>query len=152
MTNADIAAALSEIGTLLELKGENPFRTQSYHAVGRVIDQLTIDVAKHVLNDDLPKIPGVGEGIREKIESLVRTGSIPQLDELRANTPPGLLQMLRVPGLGPKKIRALADTGIADLVALKTACEAGQVAKLKGFGAKTQTNILSGLAFLDKAG
>jgi DNA polymerase (family X) len=152
MTNAAIAAALSEIGTLLELKGENPFRTQSYHAVARVIDQLTDDVAQRVIAGDLGKIPGVGDAIKEKIELLVRTGSIPQLDELRANTPPGLIQMLRVPGLGPKKVRALADTGIDDLVALKTACDAGTVAKLKGFGAKTQTNILNGIAFLEKAG
>lgn len=152
MTNADIAAALSEIGTLLELKGENPFRTNSYHAVGRVIEQLTDDVATRVLAGDLGKIPGVGDAIKEKIEALVRTGSIPQLEELRANTPPGLLQMLRVPGLGPKKVRALAEAKIDDLVSLKTACEAGQVGKLKGFGAKTQTNILKGIAFLDKAG
>jgi DNA polymerase (family 10) len=152
MINADIAAALSEIGTLLELKGENSFRTNSYHAAARVIDQLTVDVAQHVLAGDLRKIPGVGDSMKEKIESLVRTGSIPQLNELRDATPSGLLQILRVPGLGPKKVKALADTGIADLVALKAACDAGQIAKLKGFGAKTQSNILNGIAFLEKAG
>lgn len=152
MTNADIAAALSELGTLMELKGENPFRTQSYHAVARVIDQLTDDVGKRVLAGDLGKIPGVGDAIKEKIEALVKTGSIPQLEELRASTPPGLLQMLRVPGLGPKKVRALADAGFADSEALKAGCVAGAVAKLKGFGPKTQANILSGLAFIEKAG
>ncbi len=152
MNNSEIAAALSEIGTLLELKGENPFRTNSYHAVARVIEQLTVDVAERIKAGDLGKIPGVGDAIKEKIEALVRTGSIPQLEELRANTPPGWLQMLRVPGLGPKKVRALAEVKIDDLVALKAACDAGQVAKLKGFGAKTQTNILNGLSFLDKVG
>src|SRR3954464_14620869 len=119
MTNSQIAAALEEIGTLLELKGENPFRTQSYHTAARVIDQLGEELAPRLAGPGLGRIPGVGESLYEKIETLIETGGLPQLDELRAQTPPGLLQMLRIPGLGPKKVRALADNGISDLAQLK---------------------------------
>lgn len=152
MTNSQIAALIDEIGTLLELKGENPFRSNSYHAAARAIDQVTDDIAARVRGGDLGHIPGVGEAIREKIEALVNTGAIPQLEELRAATPPGLLQMLRLPGMGPKKVKSLFDTGIKDLQELKAACDAGTVAKLKGFGPKSQQNILDGLAFLERVG
>lgn len=152
MTNGQIAAALEEIGTLLELKGEDAFRTRAYHAAARTLDQLSDDIAAQVNAGSWGHVPGIGETLKQKIETMVKTGSIPQLEELRAATPPGLLQMLRIPGLGPKKVKALADTGIADLADLKKACEEGRVAKLKGFGAKTQENILNGLTFLDKVG
>jgi len=152
MTNSQIAAALDEIGTLLELKGENPFRTNAYHAASRAIDQLSTDVAAAVRAGNLGRIPGVGETLKEKIEALVNTGRIPQLEELRAATQPRLLQMLRLPGMGPKKVRALADQGVVDLDALRLACTEGRIAKMKGFGAKTQQNLLDGLAFLERVG
>jgi DNA polymerase (family 10) len=152
MTNSQIAAALSEIGTLLELQGETGFRANAYHSAARSVDNLGDEVEARVRAGQLGSIPGIGSTLREKIETLVLTGSIPQLEELRASTPVGLVQMLRVPGLGPKKVRALADSGIDDLAKLKQACDEGRVAKIKGFGAKTQENITNGLAFLDKAG
>src|SRR5262245_48348089 len=144
MTNSQIASALAEIGTLLELKGENPFRTNAYHAAARTIDQLGEELAAKVRAGTFEHLPGVGETLKEKIETFVNTGKIPQLEDLRAATPPGLVQMLRIPGLGPKKVKALADAGITDLTALQAACDAGAVAKMKGFGAKTQQNILEG--------
>src|SRR5947208_1083158 len=101
MTNVQIAAALAEIGILLELKGENPFRAQAYVTAARAVDQLGEELAPGVLAGQWETIAGIGEATREKIESLVRTGSIPLLEELRAQTPPGLIQMVRVPGLGP---------------------------------------------------
>ena len=152
MTNSQIASALSELGTLLELQGESSFRANAYHMAARTIDQQTEEVAPRILDNTLGFIPGIGSTLREKIESLVRTGSIPQLEELRAAVPAGWLRILRVPGLGPKKVRTLTQNGIEDLPALKEACDQGRVAKIKGFGAKTQENILTGLAFLEQAG
>jgi len=152
MTNAQIAAALAEIGTLLELRGENPFRTRAYHTAARAIDQLGDSVAARVQAGALGAIPGVGDAIRQKIESLVHTGSIPQLEELRGQIAPGLIKMLRLPGLGPKKIIALSEAGINDLAALKQAAESGRLAQLAGFGGKTAEKILQGMTFIESAG
>lgn len=152
MTNAQIAAALAEIGTLLELRGENPFRTRAYHTAARAIDQLGDSAEARIRAGDLGDIPGIGEATAKKIEALVLSGSIPQLEELRAQTPPGLIQMLRLPGLGPKKIIALSEAGIIDLASLKLAAESGQLAKLAGFGGKTAEKILHGMSFIESAG
>ena len=139
MDKEQVAAILDEIGTLLELQGENPFRANAYHNAARAIEQLEANLADVVAAGKLGEVPGIGDTLREKITTLVTTGQLPFYDDLRAKIPPGLLQMLRVPGLGPKKVKALYDQlGIDDLDKLKAACEAGQVAKLKGFGAKTQ--------------
>jgi DNA polymerase (family 10) len=151
MTNAQVAAVLDEIGTLLELQGENAFRANAYHTGARAVDQLTTDVGELVASGKLSGIPGIGETLREKIATLVTTGALPFYDKLKAKTPPGLLQMLHVQGLGPKKVKALHDQlKIDDLDKLKAACEAGQVAGLKGFGEKTQQKVLEGIAFLQQ--
>ena len=148
-----VAAALDEMGTLLELQGENPFRCNAYHNAARVIEQLETNLADVVAQGKLGDIRGIGDTLQEKITTLVTTGSLPFLDNLRAKTPPGLLVMLRIQGLGPKKVKALYDQlKIDDLDKLRTACEAGQVAKLKGFGAKTQQKILEGIQFLSDMG
>jgi DNA polymerase (family X) len=148
-----VAAALDEIGTLLELQGENPFRCNAYHNAARAIEQLETNLEEVVAQGKLGDIRGIGDTLRDKITTLVTTDSLPFLDNLRAKTPPGLLTMMRVQGLGPKKVKALYDLlKIDDLDKLKVACEAGQVAKLKGFGAKTQQKILEGIQFLSEMG
>ena len=152
MTNDQVAAALEEIAVLLELRGENPFKTNAYHNAARTLEQRTDDLARLVAENRLGEIRGIGSTLQTVITGLVRDGRSELLDELRAATPPGLVQMLRIPGLGPKKVRALADNGVADLTALQTACQNNVVAKLKGFGAKTQEKILAGLAFVSQAG
>jgi DNA polymerase (family 10) len=152
MNAPQVAAALTEIGTLLEVQGGNPFRAQAYHTGARLVEQLDADLPALVSAGALGSVRGIGETLREAITGLVRDGHYPLLDELRAATPPGLMQMLRLPGLGPKKVKALHEHGISDLDALKAACESGQVAALKGFGAKTQQKILDGLAFLAQTG
>src|SRR5581483_5297821 len=103
MDKEQIAAALAEIGTLLELQGENAFRCNAYHNAARAIGQLEGDLKELIATDKLGEIRGIGATLKEKITALVQTGQLPFLDELRAKTPPGLLQLLRVPGLGPKK-------------------------------------------------
>ncbi len=153
MTKDEVAAALDEIGTLLELKGENPFRTRTYHNASRILGQFQGDFKKVVADCKLEDIDGIGDALAQKITTLVTTGKLKYLDDLRAETPAGLLDMLRLPGIGPKKVKALHDELKIDSIdALKEACDAGEVAKLKGFGAKTQAKILEGIAFLGKVG
>jgi DNA polymerase (family 10) len=153
MDNQHVAAVIDEIGTLLEIQGENPFRCNAYHTAARVVEQLSTNVADLVAADKLTDLPGIGETLKEKITTLVKTGQLPFYDQLRAKTPPGLLQMLRLPGMGPKKVKALYDhLKIDDLDKLKDACDRGEVAKLKGFGAKTQQKIREGIDFIDQAG
>ena len=153
MTKDDVADALDEIGTLLELKGENSFRTNAYHNAARLIQSLSGDLAQMVAAGTLGDVRGIGDALQEKITTLVTTGKLPYLEELRASIPAGLVQMLRLPGLGPKKVKALHDTLHIDTVEkLKAACESGEVAKQKGFGAKTQQRILDGIKYLDTVG
>ncbi len=153
MDKSEVAAVLEEIAVLLELQGENPFRANSYARAGRTIAQVEGNLADIVAAGTLKDIPGIGETLCEKITTLVTDGKLPFYDDLKAKTPPGWLQMLRLPGMGPKKVKLLSDQlGIDDLAKLKEACDKGTVAKLKGFGAKTQANILEGLAFLDQMG
>jgi DNA polymerase (family 10) len=153
MTKDEVAAALDEIGTLLELKGENAFRTGAYHNAARVVQQLDGDLKQLVAEKKLAEVRGIGDTLQEKITTLVTTGSLKFLDDLRASIPPGLVRMLRLPGMGPKKVKALHDNlGVDTLEKLQAACESGQVAELKGFGAKTQQRILDGIAFLGTIG
>ncbi|MFO0937361.1 MAG: DNA polymerase/3'-5' exonuclease PolX [Gemmataceae bacterium] len=153
MTNAEIATAMDEIGTLLALKGENDFRCRAYTSAARSISQFGESVSTLVKADRLNEVPGVGATLRDKLTTLVTTGKLPFLEELRAATPPGLLDMLRLPGIGPKKVKALYDSLKLDTIdKLKASCESGEVAKLKGFGEKTQQKILEGIAFLGTVG
>jgi DNA polymerase (family 10) len=153
MEKDQVAAALDEVGTLLELQGENAFKCNAYHNAARTLEQLETNLADAIQSGQLAQMRGIGERLRDHIVELHRTGKLPQLDELRRKTPPGLLQMLHIQGLGPKKVKALHDQlGIDDLDKLKAACESGQVAALRGFGEKTQQNILEGLQFLGTTG
>jgi DNA polymerase (family 10) len=153
MDKAEVAAILDEIGTLLELQGENTFRCQAYYRAARAIQQMEGILADVVAAGQLEQIPGIGATLKDKITILVTTGCLPFHDELKQKTPPGLVKMLGLPSIGPKKIKALFDQlGIDDLDKLKAACEAGQIAGLKGFGAKTQQKILEGLAYVGQMG
>ncbi|HYV36853.1 MAG TPA: DNA polymerase/3'-5' exonuclease PolX, partial [Gemmataceae bacterium] len=134
-------------------QGENSFRCNAYHSASRSIQQLETNLADIVAGGKLTEIPGIGDAMSLKIKTLVETGKLPYYEDLRAKTPAGLLQMLRLPSIGPKKVKAMYDSlGIDTLEKLKQACDAGQVAELKGFGAKTQQKIMEGLAFLDQMG
>jgi DNA polymerase (family X) len=153
MTKEEVAAILEEIGTLLELKGENPFKCNAYRNGARAVQQLPGDLEELVRDGKLVGAPGIGDSLREKITTLVRQGSLPFYDELKASIPEALVRMLKIPGMGPKKVIALHnDLGISTLEELRSACSTGRVAKLKGFGEKTQHKILEGLAFIDEIG
>src|SRR5687767_5102389 len=147
MDKAEVAAVLDEIGTILELQGENRFRTQAYFKAARAIAQLDTSLADLIAADKLDSVPGIGATLKEKITTLATTGRLMFHEELRAKMPAGLILLLKLPGLGPKKVKVLYDSlGIDSLDKLKAACEGNQVAGLAGFGAKTQDKILQGLA------
>jgi DNA polymerase (family 10) len=153
MEKDQVAAALDEYGTLLELQGENAFKCNAYHSAARTLEQLETSLAEAIRTGQLGQLRGIGERLQEHILELHRTGRLDQLDELRRKTPTGLLTMMRIQGLGPKKIKAMYDQlGVDDLDKLRAACDAGQVAALKGFGEKTQQNILKQLEFLGQSG
>src|ERR1022692_1263636 len=105
MDKAEVAAVLEEIAVLLELQGENPFRANAYAKAGRTLAQLETNLEDVVKAGTLAVIPGIGETLRDKITLLVTTGKLPFYDDLKAKTPPGLFVMLKLPGVGPKKVK-----------------------------------------------
>lgn len=142
----EIADVLNEIALLLDLKGENPFKIRAYQAGARVLESLEEDLGKIIAEDRLGSIKGIGEALVKKITELHETGKLKFYDELCATVPPGLVEMLEIPGLGAKKIKALnSKLGIDSIAALTKACEEGRVAGLDGFGEKTQAKILTGI-------
>ena len=148
MDKEQVAAVLAEIGTLLELKGENPFKTRAYQNAARTLEGLAEPLDKIVAEQRLGELKGFGDALVDKITQLVTTGNLPYYDELKASVAPGLIEMLGIPSLGPKKVKKLHDElGVDTIEALEAACKAGKVAVLDGFGEKTQTKILEGIAF-----
>jgi len=148
MTNAEIAAVFAQVADLLEFQGANPFRVRAYRNAARTIQDLPTPVSAMVEGDGarLTEIQGIGADLAEKITTLVRTGSLPMLEELRSQIPASVLDIMRVPGLGPKRAAALYhELGIKTLEELREACQAHRVRELKGFGEKTESAILEGL-------
>ncbi|MGE3309210.1 MAG: DNA polymerase/3'-5' exonuclease PolX [Limisphaerales bacterium] len=148
MNKDQVAAILSEIGVLLELKGENPFKTRAYHNAARTLEGLDEPLEAIVAEKRLGQLKGFGEALQDKVATLVTTGALPYYDELRASVPEGLVAMLDLPGLGPKKVKKIHDElGIASVEQLEAACQSGKIAGLEGFGEKSQQKILEGIAF-----
>jgi DNA polymerase (family 10) len=148
MNKDQIAQVLTEIATLLELKGENPFKSRAYANAARAIETLGEPLEKVFAPQSEARIKGIGDSLHEKICELLATGKLAYYEELKNSVPPGLLLMLAIPGLGPKKVKALHDRlGLETVDQLEKACQLNQVAELDGFGEKTQANILAGIAF-----
>ena len=146
MTKDQVAASLREIGTILELNGENPFKCRAYLNAARTLETSPTDLTELVRTDRLGELPGIGDALREKITTLVNTGKLPYLEELRTTIPSGLLSLLDLPGLGPKKLRILRDQlKIDSIESLTKACQDGRLASLDGFGEKTATNLLDSI-------
>ncbi|MGB8932083.1 MAG: DNA polymerase/3'-5' exonuclease PolX [Anaeromyxobacteraceae bacterium] len=142
----EIAAALREIGALLELDGENPFKVRAYENGARALEALHEELATVVSEGRLEELPGVGKALAEKIAELHRTGHHPLLDRLRAAHPPSLLELLALPDLGPKRLAALqAALGVKSIADLEAACAASKVRDLKGFGEKTEQKLLDAI-------
>lgn len=155
MTNAHIADTFDHLADLLEFQNANPFRVRAYRNAARTIRGLADSLAARVDEGDRPltEIDGIGADLADKIKSLLVTGTIPLLEELKAQIPASVLALMRIPGLGPKKAAALfQQLDIRDLDQLRAACEAGKVRALKGFGAKTEQTILEGISLAEVAG
>ena len=150
MTNADIAATFEQIADLLEYQGGNVFRVRAYRSAARTIEGMVESLAAVRADSDrsLTDLEGIGNDLAEKIGTLLDTGELPLLADLRKAVPAVVFELMRVPGLGPKKVKVLVDQlGINSLDALEKACRNGQVEGVKGFGAKTQAAILGNIAF-----
>jgi DNA polymerase (family 10) len=146
MTKKDVARHLEEIATLLDLAGAQTFRIRSYQNGARIIESMEEDLATLVAEGRLTELRGIGKALAEKVTELVTTGRLTYLEDLRAEVPPGLVEMLRIPNFGPKKVKLVYDTLSIDTVdALEAAARGGQLAELKGFGEKTQAKILTGI-------
>lgn len=148
-----IAQILDECGTLLSIKGENDFRCRAYHNAAQAIEQYEGDLSEAIAQNTLGEIRGIGETMKAKITEIAETGKLMFHEKLREEVPDAVVQMLRIPGLAKKKIKALRDElNIASLADLQAACERGDVARLKGFGDKTQAKIMEGIAFVGQMG
>ncbi|MBI5757997.1 MAG: DNA polymerase/3'-5' exonuclease PolX [Planctomycetales bacterium] len=155
MTNTDVSKVFDELADLLEIQGANPFRVRAYRNAARTVGDLAESVADIVSVDAgrLRDLSGIGDDLAKKIATIIQTGELPQLNELREQVPQGVRDMLRVAGLGPKKAAALwKELSITSLDQLKQAAEQGQIASLKGFGKKTEQHILEGLSQVEQAG
>jgi DNA polymerase (family 10) len=148
MNKDQVAEVLLEIGVLLELKGENPFKTRAYANAGRALEGLSEPLEKLVSENRLSEINGIGDALQRKISELVTTGKLAYYEDLKGSFPPSLFALLQIPGLGPKKVKALFDKlKITSVEELEKACHDGRVAGLDGFGEKTQSKILEGIKF-----
>jgi DNA polymerase (family X) len=142
----EIIRILEEIADLLELKGENPFKVRAYRNAARSLMNMEKDIKDVVREGQLTEYQGVGESLAEKISALVTKGRLPYYDKLKRSIPRSLLELLQVQGLGPKRVQFLyKKLRIQSLTALRKAAKEGRIAKLKGFGRKTQQNILDAL-------
>ena len=146
MTKEEIANVLENFGRLLELRGENPFKVRAYSNAVRALETLGEPLETLVAEERLDEIDGIGKAIAEKITTLVRTGALPQYDELRESFPADILTLFELQGLGAKKIKLIHDTlKISSLSALQRACQDGRIAAMPGFGEKTAKNILAAI-------
>jgi DNA polymerase (family 10) len=141
--NADIARCFDEIADLLELRDENPFRIRAYRNAARVVGELRLDVAETLdRGGELPRLPGIGEDLAAKMREIAATGTCKLLEQLRHKFPAGITELLALPGLGPKRVRALHAKRIDSLADLERAAHAGRLRGIAGFGEKTESRLL----------
>jgi DNA polymerase (family 10) len=146
-TNGEIAAAFDELGDLYELDGATIHRIVAYRNGARAVREASKQVAQLALEGQATKLPGIGATLQEKIVALANTGEIPALIKLRSKFPPGLVEMTKLPGLGPKRARRLyEELGLDSLEALQAAATAGRISELKGFGPKAEQALLEAVA------
>ncbi|MBI2836964.1 MAG: DNA polymerase/3'-5' exonuclease PolX [Acidobacteria bacterium] len=152
MEKREVVKILSEISTLLELKGENPFKSRSYSNAARVLEGTPDDLAALTSDDRLEGLKGIGEGIGKKIRELATTGTLVYYEELKSGFPPGILEMLRIPNLGPKRVKILYEKlDVKSVAELEYACNENRLLTLPGFGEKSQDNILKGIELVRRS-
>jgi DNA polymerase (family 10) len=137
---------LEDMGAMLEIMGANVFKVRAFSNAAREIEALTGNLEDMVATGELHDVPGVGKSIFSHIEEMLERGTFKEHEELAAKLPTGLLEMMRIPGVGPKKVKAIHDTlGVASIDDLEKAAQDGQIAELEGFGEKSQEKILRGI-------
>jgi len=153
VTNAEIAAALDELGVLYELDGAVKYRVLAYSTAAKAIRESPVSVAELAREGRATEVPGVGKTLAEKIVALLETGEIPAAVKLKAKFPPTLIEVTRVPGVGAKTARRLFDElGVTSMEDLKAAAEAERVREVKGLGPKAEENVLASLERLGEPG
>jgi len=146
MYKKDIIHILEEIGTLLELKGENPFKARAYFNAARTLETLAADPIPMIKSGEIADIKGIGSAISGKLKTLVESGQLPYHQELKASLPAGLLDLLKIPGLGPKRVKSIFEKlYISSIGELEYACLENRLRDLDGFGQKSQDNILKSI-------
>ena len=151
MNKIEVSKILEEIGILLELKGENPFKSRAYHNASVSVEALEEDLDKAIEDGTLPEQKGIGKAIYEKIVELNNTGRLKYYEELKKEIPAGLLGIIRIPGVGPKKAKLLYDEiGVTNVGELEYACLENRLIELHGFGKTTQEKILKGIEYYKK--
>lgn len=152
MEKKEVIRTLSDIATLLELKGENPFKTRSYSNAARVLESTSEDVHTLVSSGRLESLKGIGESIGKKIKELAETGKLAYYEELKQSFPAGVVDMLHIPNLGPKRVKILYEKlGVKSIAELEYACNENRLLTLPGFGQKSQENVLKGIEFVRKS-
>jgi DNA polymerase (family 10) len=145
-SNLDIAAAFDELGDLYELDGAIVHRVLAYRSAAKAAREATVSVSALTRAGTVTSLPGIGKTLEEKLVALLDTGAIPAAEKLRAKYPPGLLEMTRLPGLGPKRARKLfTELGVDSLAMLRAAAEGHQLRDVKGFGPKFEASVLSSI-------
>jgi len=151
MGKAEVASMLEELSVMLDILGANPFRCRAYANAARIVDGLTSDLRDMVETGELLNVKGIGKGIFEDISSALGTGTFPLYEETHEKIPDGLMEMLRIPGFGPKKVKAVYEKlGIETIDGLERAAQEDKLSGLSGFGAKTQQKIIAGIENLRK--
>lgn len=141
-----VVEVLEEMGAILEFKGENPFKVRAYYNAARILASRPETVEELVETGRLGELKGFGEALTTKVTTLVETGRLPLYEELRSSVPEGLFEMMKIPQLGPKKVKAIYDElGIGSVRELEYACNENRLAALPGFGAKSQEKVLKGI-------
>ena len=149
MNNREIAEIFRSIADILEIKTENPFRIRAYRKAAQIIEDLSQSIKDIHTNGKLPDIPGIGEGIANKISELIQTGKLKEYEDIRKSVPSGLLEMLNISSVGPKTVALIyKKLGVTTIEELEKAIKYHKLAKLPGMGEKKEENILHGIKIL----
>jgi DNA polymerase (family 10) len=147
MKNQEIATVLKKIADMLEIKGENPFRIRAYQKAAQNIENLAEDISLIAQRNELDTLPGIGKDLSQKISEIITTGTLQKYEELKKEIPEGLMEIITIPGLGPRTVKMLYDElRVESIDQLEGLAQAHKLLGLPGIKAKTEENILKGIA------
>jgi DNA polymerase (family 10) len=152
-TLSDIIERLEDMADMLEITGSNPFKIRAFFNAARALEALPSDLEEMIESKELLEIPGIGKSLFNHVKEMLETGTFGEYEDLKKSVPPGLLEILRVSGMGPKKVKAVYEKlGVTNVIELEKAANDDRISELPGFGKKTQENILRGIANMRKYG